>query len=94
MVGCIIRHIMAFENQGGGKPYGEDRCMTRIIVDKYYCKGCGLCVDVCTENIMVLNMEEISQKGYHPAICIDDGACSACMNCVTMCPDVAITIER
>ena len=68
--------------------------MARIIVDKFYCKGCGLCVDVCSEGIMVLDMGEINQKGYHPAKCINNEACSACLNCATMCPDVAITIER
>ena len=46
--------------------------MARIIVDKFYCKGCGLCVDVCSEAILVLDMDEINQKGYHPAKCIDD----------------------
>ena len=68
--------------------------MARIIVDKFYCKGCGLCVDVCSEKIMALDMDEISQKGYHPARCTDQEACTACMNCVTMCPDAAITMER
>jgi 2-oxoglutarate ferredoxin oxidoreductase subunit delta len=68
--------------------------MARIIVDKSFCKGCGLCVDICPKDIMVLDFEEISQKGYHPARCIDEGACIACLNCALMCPDVAITIER
>jgi len=68
--------------------------MARIIVDKFYCKGCGLCVEVCSESIMAIDMEETNQKGYHPAVCTNHEACSTCMDCVTMCPDVAITIER
>lgn len=68
--------------------------MARIIVDKNYCKGCGICVDVCSQEIMALDMEEISQKGYHPARCVDPDACTACLNCAIMCPDVAITVER
>ncbi|MCL1848029.1 MAG: 4Fe-4S binding protein [Coriobacteriia bacterium] len=68
--------------------------MARIIVDKGYCKGCGLCVDVCSVGIMALDMDEISQKGYHPAKCVDQQACTGCLNCAVMCPDVAITVER
>ena len=68
--------------------------MARISVDKDYCKGCGLCVSVCSVGIMELDMDEISQKGYHPAKCIDQAACTACLNCAVMCPDVAITVER
>ena len=68
--------------------------MARIVVDATFCKGCGLCVDVCEQGIIQLNNEVITEKGYHPATCIDDSRCTACLNCATMCPDVAITIER
>jgi 2-oxoglutarate ferredoxin oxidoreductase subunit delta len=68
--------------------------MARVIVDKSFCKGCGLCVGVCAKDIMILDFEEMSQKGYHPAKCIDQEACTGCLNCALMCPDVAITIER
>jgi 2-oxoglutarate ferredoxin oxidoreductase subunit delta len=43
---------------------------------------------------MQLDLEVISQKGYHPAGCIDQDACIACLSCAMMCPDVAITVER
>jgi 2-oxoglutarate ferredoxin oxidoreductase subunit delta len=68
--------------------------MARIIVDKGFCKGCGLCVDACSLGIMALDFEEMNQKGYHPAKCTDLEACTTCLNCAIMCPDVAITIER
>ena len=68
--------------------------MARIAVDTTFCKGCGLCVDVCPQGIMQLNNEIITQKGYHPAVCIDDSLCTGCANCAIMCPDVAITVER
>ncbi|MCL1879337.1 MAG: 4Fe-4S binding protein [Actinomycetia bacterium] len=68
--------------------------MPHISVDSYYCKGCGLCVDVCPKAIMALNFGEISQKGYHPAYCSEQSECTACLSCAMMCPDVAITVER
>lgn len=68
--------------------------MPKITVDQQFCKGCGLCVDACPENLMALDMEQISQKGYNPAYCTDEQKCNSCLACAQMCPDVAITIER
>jgi len=68
--------------------------MAWVEVDTNYCKGCGLCVDVCSVGIMELDMTVLSQKGYHPAKCSDQQKCTGCLNCAVMCPDVAITIMR
>ena len=45
--------------------------MARISVDDSFCKGCGLCVDACPEQIMALDRDKITVKGYHPAYCTD-----------------------
>jgi len=66
----------------------------QIIVDELYCKGCNLCVDVCPEKIMELDMDKLTAKGYHPAVCTDLEKCILCLQCATMCPDVAITIVK
>ncbi|MCL1798535.1 MAG: 4Fe-4S binding protein [Eggerthellaceae bacterium] len=68
--------------------------MSRIIVDDTYCKGCGLCVDACPENIIEMDNDTITAKGYHPARLVDEDACTGCTSCALMCPDVAITVER
>lgn len=68
--------------------------MPRIIVNDYYCKGCGLCVDACPTDVVALDQDRITEKGYHPAILIDESKCTGCMNCAVMCPDIAITVER
>ena len=68
--------------------------MARIIVDEHYCKGCGLCGEVCARKCIVLDPDRITDKGYHPAVLIDESLCTGCGNCALMCPDVAITVER
>lgn len=68
--------------------------MSRIIVDESYCKGCGLCVQACPQDIVALDTTRINAKGYHPAYLTDESKCTACMSCATMCPDVAITVVR
>lgn len=68
--------------------------MPRIIVDDYFCKGCGLCVTACPADIIELDYKKITAKGYHPARLTDEGKCTGCMSCATMCPDVAITVVR
>ena len=66
----------------------------RIIVDETYCKGCGLCVDVCPEQILKLDDQTLTAKGYHPSVCIAPEKCTMCLSCATMCPDVAITVQK
>ncbi len=68
--------------------------MPRIIVDDKYCKGCSLCVRVCPKEIIALDPDRITAKGYHPAMLTDESKCTGCANCAVMCPDVAITVER
>ncbi|MCL2530199.1 MAG: 4Fe-4S binding protein [Coriobacteriia bacterium] len=68
--------------------------MAKVTIDIDYCKGCALCVEFCDQKIMQMDMDVITQKGYHPARCIDEDSCTYCLNCAMMCPDVAIRIER
>lgn len=68
--------------------------MPRIIVDERYCKGCSLCITVCPPQIIALDPEKLTAKGYHPAKLTDESKCTGCTNCAVICPDVAITVER
>jgi 2-oxoglutarate ferredoxin oxidoreductase subunit delta len=67
--------------------------MPRIIVSERYCKGCGLCIEVCPRAIIELDPVKMTDKGYHPARLIDESRCTGCANCALICPDVAITVE-
>ncbi|MBN1230508.1 MAG: 4Fe-4S binding protein [Anaerolineales bacterium] len=64
-----------------------------IEVNEMYCKGCELCISVCPQNVLQLNMEKLTTKGYHPATQFKEG-CIACGICATICPDAAITVYR
>jgi 2-oxoglutarate ferredoxin oxidoreductase subunit delta len=68
--------------------------MPHIVVDEHYCKGCGLCVEVCPETIIEMDTGRLTAKGYHPARLTDASRCTACTNCALVCPDVAITVYK
>jgi 2-oxoglutarate ferredoxin oxidoreductase subunit delta len=68
--------------------------MSTIIVDERFCKGCALCISVCPRDIIVLDPDKITDKGYHPAMLTDESRCTGCTVCALICPDVAITVER
>ena len=63
------------------------------LVDKDRCKGCGLCVTVCPQNVLEIGTE-MNTQGYFPAHQARPEDCVFCAICCTMCPDVAITINE
>ena len=65
-----------------------------IEVNELYCKGCGLCVSVCPQDAMALDMDHLTPKGYHPAHMVIPEACTGCGICANVCPDAAITVYR
>lgn len=58
------------------------------------CKGCGLCIEACPLNIVMIDQSVINKKGYSPATVLQMDKCIGCTNCATMCPDEVITVER
>lgn len=64
-----------------------------IEVDDLYCKGCELCIQACPQEVIALDMERLTPKGYHPAKLIKDG-CTGCGICAIVCPDAAIKVYR
>jgi len=64
-----------------------------IEVDDQHCKGCALCVSACPQDVIALDLAQLTSKGYHPAQLIADG-CTGCAVCAIICPDAAITVYR
>lgn len=65
----------------------------RIEVNEVYCKGCELCIPACPQNVIELDADRITPKGYHPAHLAADG-CTGCAVCAVVCPEAAITVYR
>ena len=68
--------------------------MAKLTFKTDKCKGCGLCVDVCPKQVLILAKDKINKKGPHPAECIDLDQCIGCASCAVMCPDCIIKVER
>lgn len=64
-----------------------------IEVDELYCKGCELCVDACPQDVMLIDMDHLTPKGYHPAMLKGEG-CTGCGICALVCPEAAISVFR
>jgi len=54
------------------------------IVDKDACTGCGVCIDECPADAMVLENE---------LVVVDADVCVDCGSCVDVCPTDALTME-
>ena len=71
-------------------PYGgffapvDELAPMRIVVDHDRCHACGVCTAVCTSNVRV--HEEIKDFGM-----VVDVGCMKCMDCVSSCPNEALS---
>lgn len=63
-----------------------------IEVDRSGCKGCGVCVVSCPQQVLALS-DEVNHKGYHYPYMATQ-ACTGCANCAIVCPDSCITVYR
>lgn len=63
-----------------------------IVIDCNACKGCHLCIDQCSKEVLEVSQHR-SAKGYLMPIAARIDDCIACMMCEMICPDLAITVE-
>lgn len=56
-----------------------------IEVKKEWCKGCAICVEACSRNVLKMD-------GLYPEV-LSIEECSVCGMCEVMCPDFAITVS-
>lgn len=64
-----------------------------IEVSDIYCKGCDLCVNACPKEVLELDLDRLTSKGYHPVHLVEDG-CTGCGICAIVCPEAALSVFR
>lgn len=64
-----------------------------IVIDIERCKGCELCMDACTSEVILMG-KNVNGKGYHYAYSANPDKCTGCANCAVICPDGVITVYR
>ena len=57
-----------------------------LLLNRTWCKGCGICVAFCPKGVLELDEEE-------KAFALREDACTSCGLCVVLCPDFAVTLE-
>jgi 4Fe-4S ferredoxin len=70
--------------------------VNNLILNAETCTGCGICVEACPEEAIVLGLVGASKRGainYAAPIDIDEVKCSYCGVCVIMCPFNALTLK-
>lgn len=67
--------------------------MYKLWIEKRYCKGCLICIDVCPTKA-ITSAQEINAKGYILPREENMTRCKGCGLCELMCPDFAIAIEE
>ena len=77
--------------------------MASVAIDALRCEGSGRCVRICPSGVFVMSPVEptlplrvrlkVAFHGGKQALVETETACVACMRCVALCPEQAITVR-
>lgn len=62
-----------------------------VVVKFEYCKGCGLCIEFCKQNVLETSAD-LNKMGYNFAEALRTEECNGCMICVLVCPDLVLEV--
>ena len=60
--------------------------MTKIDINRKWCKGCGICAAFCPKKVLEIQDDK--------AVVVNGEACIGCMMCELRCPDIAIQVTK
>ena len=66
--------------------------MVTITIDKKFCKGCSLCIEVCPRDVLAISAER-GANGFLVPEGVRAEACTSCKMCELICPDFAIVVD-
>ncbi len=72
------------------------KAVNNLILNAETCTGCGICVDACPEEAIVLGPVGATRRGaidYAEPVNVNPEKCSYCGVCVIMCPFNAMTLK-
>ena len=64
--------------------------MSKIKLNRHYCKSCGYCVAACKQQALFISQES-NENGYW-MVDVDESKCIGCGMCYTVCPDFVYNI--
>lgn len=67
--------------------------MFKVRIQASQCKGCGLCMVYCKNDVLVIS-SKANELGYYPVEPLAEQECLGCKNCYLMCPEAIIEIDR
>jgi len=65
----------------------KDKKNMQVVINAAWCKGCGICIELCPKGALVKDNKEKAVWQY-PEKCIRCGLCEL------RCPDLAISIRE
>ena len=75
------------------KTWHSEKTGCDIVIDRLWCKGCNICVDMCPVDSLKMIDAPDKWEGSE-AVVKDVDTCTACMLCEVHCPDFAIEIYK
>jgi len=60
--------------------------LLEIVINREWCKGCGICVHFCPKKVLELD-------NFDKAVAVRPEDCICCRMCELRCPDLAVTVE-
>ena len=83
--------VYSARNHRHKRGFVRGQSMPSLYINDKYCKGCGLCVEICPTKALETS-NEMDAKGCFLPKAKDMTLCKMCHQCILICPDFAINV--